>query len=190
MELKSVGVFGDCFEPDKSHPFNFMFDTTAINKLAERPDDVKLLERAGTELAYEFFACRIQHGEVVGMKSDGSFYESFSADDEKSKQMRALMDTLPIRRIPCLAAFVQRGILLDGTSYLADSHGKLYDVFENVFKNDPENIEDAIIVESGIRHNCVIISNDRAMCENTNAIFPGRAMWYTRFIKETQAKLK
>ena len=36
MELKSVGIFGDCFEPDKSHPFNFVLDTTAINKLAER----------------------------------------------------------------------------------------------------------------------------------------------------------
>ena len=189
MELKSVGVFGDCFEPDKSHPFNFVLDTTAINKLAERPEDVKLLKMAGAELAYEFFVCRIQHGEVVGMKSDGSFHKYFSASDEKSKQMRTIIDTLPARRIPCLAAFVQRGILLDGTSYLVDSHGKLYEVFENVFNNNPENIEDAIIVESAIRHNCIVISNDRAMCENTNAVFPGSAMWYTRFIKETQAKL-
>ena len=189
MELKSVGVFGDCFEPDKSHPFNFMFDTTAINKLAERSEDVELLRRAGLELAYEFFMCRIQRGEVIGMKSDGTFHESFSVNNEKSKRMLNIIDTLPIRRIPCLAAFVQRGILLDGTSYLVDSHGKLYDVFQSVFNNDPKNIDDAIIVESGIRHNCVIVSNDRAMCQNTNLCFPGQAIWYERFIKETQAKL-
>lgn len=58
MELKSVGVFGDCFEPDKSHPFNFVLDTTALNKLAEKPGDVELLKKAGSELAYEFFVCR------------------------------------------------------------------------------------------------------------------------------------
>ena len=190
MELKSVGVFGDYCEPDSSHLFNFMFDTTAINKLAERPEDMKLLKRAGAELEYKFFMCRIQRGEVLGMKSDGTFYESFSANDEKSKQMCAIIDTLPIRRIPCLASFVQGGIPLDGSSYFIDSHGKLYDVFKSVFNNDPKNTDDAIIVESGIRHNCVIVSNDRAMCKNTNASFPNRAIWYERFIKETRMKLK
>lgn len=189
MEPKSVGVFGYCFEPNKSHPFNFVLDTTAINKLAERPEDVELLKKAEAELAYEFFVCRIQHGEVVGMKSDRSFRKNFSASDEKSKQVRDIINALPARRIPCLAAFVQCGILLDGTSYLVDSHGKLYEVFKKVFNNDPENTEDAIIVESAIRHNCIVISNDRAMCKNTNAVFPGSAMWYTRFIDETQAKL-
>lgn len=189
MDLKSVGVFGDCFEPDQSHPYNFMFDTTAINKLAEEPGDVKLLERACEELGYEYFRCRMQDGEVIGMKSDGTFHQGFSADDAKSKQMRTIIASLPIRKIPCLAAFVQRGILLDGTSYLVDSHGKFYDVFKSVFNNNQENIEDAIIVESGIRHNCVVISNDWDMCINTNAVFPGRAMWYKRFIQEVQAKL-
>ena len=189
MKLKSVAVFGNCFEPDKFHLFNFMFDTTVINKLAERPEDVKLLKRAGAELAYEFFVCRIQHGEIIGMKSDGSFHKGFSAKDEKSKQMSTIMETLPIRRIPCLAAFVQSGILLDGTKYLTDNYGKLYDVFESVFNNNPVNIDDAIIVESGIRHNCVIVSNDWAMCKNTNAVYPERAIWYERFIKETKKKL-
>lgn len=189
MELKSVGVFGDCFEPDQSHAFNFMFDTTAINKLAERPQDVEILAQASEKFGYEFFRCRIQDGEVIGMKSDGTFHKKFSGQDEKSQRMRTIIETLPIRRIPCLAAFVQRGILLDGTSYLADSSGKRFEVFEKVFNSKPDNIEDAIIVESGIHHNCIIISNDRAMCENTNSVFPGKAMWYDRFIRETIAKM-
>lgn len=189
MELKSTKVFGVCYEPDKSHPYNFMFDTTTINKLAENPEDVKILSEASTKLGYEYFRCRIQDGEVIGMKSDGTFHKDFSSDNEKSQKMQNIILTLPIRKIPCLAAFVQRGILLDGTSYLADSHGKRLDVFERVFNSKPDNIEDAIIVESGIHHNCIIVSNDKAMCDNTRAIFPGKAIWYRRFIDETRSTL-
>ena len=97
--------------------------------------------------------------------------------------------TLPICKIPCLAAFVQRGIPLDGTSYLADRQGKRFDVFERVFNSKADNIEGAIIVESGIHHNCIIISIDKAMCDNTRAIFLCMAIWYKRFIDETKSKL-
>lgn len=189
MELRSIKVFGDCYEPDKYHLHNYMFDTTAINKLVERPDDIELLMKASEELGYEYFRCRIQDGEIIGMKSDGSFHKDFSRDSEKSIKMRETIKTLSIRKIPCLAAFVQRGITLNGTSYLADSSGKRLEVFERVFSANSENIEDAIIVESGIHHNCIIVSNDKAMCDNTRAIFPGKAIWYKRFIGSIKEKL-
>ena len=46
MELESIGLLGDCFKPDATHPFNYMLDTSAINKLAERPEDYKILLKA------------------------------------------------------------------------------------------------------------------------------------------------
>ncbi len=189
MELRSIKVFGDCYEPDKCHLHNYMFDTTAISKLVEQPHDVKLLMRASKELGYEFFRCRIQDGEIIGMKSDGTFHKDFSSDNEKSIKMREIIKTLSIRKIPCLAAFVQRGIMLNGTNYLANSSGKRLEVFERVFSGNSENIEDAIIVESGIHHNCIIVSNDKAMCDNTRVIFPGKAIWYKRFIDNVKEKL-
>ena len=189
MQLKAIGVFGDCYEPDPTHSYNFMFDTTAINKLAERLQDIETLVKAREQLGYEYFRCRIQDGEIVGMKSDGSFHKKFSAQREKSKRMREIIETLPIRKIPSVAALVQGGIPLDGTCYLGSDSGARNEVFKKVFNENPENIEDAIIVESGIRNHCIVISNDRAMCENTNAVFPGKAMWYKRFIRETVEKI-
>ena len=190
MGLRSTRVFGHCYEPDKCHSHNYMFDTTAINKLVERPDDVNILMRASQELGYEYFRCRIQDGEIIGMKSDSSFHKEFSSDSVKSVKMREIIKTLSIRKVPCIAAFVQRGIILNGTSYLADSNGKRLEVFERVFNGNPENIEDAIIVESGIHHNCIIVSNDKAMCDNTRAIFPGKAIWYKRFIDNIKEKTR
>ena len=189
MELKPVGILGDCFEPDQTYAYNFMLDTSAINKLAEKPQDVDTLAQASTKLGYLFFRCRIQDGEVVGMKSDGSFHKNFSGPSKKAQIMQSIIETLPIRKIPCVGALVQGGIPLDGTCYFLEDNGKYHDLFKQVFNENPDNVEDAMIVESGIHHNCTIISNDRAMCENTNAIFPNKAMWYDRFIKETKEKL-
>ena len=65
-----------------------MFNSTAINKLVEHPEDVKILSEASNKLGYEYFRCRIQDGEVIGMKSDRTFYKEFSSDNEKSKKCR------------------------------------------------------------------------------------------------------
>ena len=189
MEKKSKKIFGECYEPDVTHNYNFMLDTTAINKLAENPQDVQILKKASENLGYEYFRCRIQDDEVIGLKSDGSLHKHFSNENDKSKKMRNIVETLDIRKISCLAKFVERGIASKGIDYLKNSNGKLFDVFTKVFNENIDNLEDAIIVESGIRYNCLIISNDKAMCENTNCVFEGRAMWYKKFIEGINLKL-
>lgn len=189
MQRKSVKVFGKCYEPGQTHSYNYMFDTTALNKLAERPQDVQILMQASKLLGYEYFLCRIQEDEIVGQKSDGTFHKKFSEKSPKSLQMRKVIETLSIQKIPCLAKFVQRGIATSDISYLKNSNGKLYDIFESVFSGKIDNLEDAIIVESGMRHNCIVISTDRAMCDKTRSLFPNKAMWYDRFINETKEKI-
>jgi len=47
MELKGpIGLSDDCFEPDSTYLLNCMLDTSAINKLAERPEDLRLVTLA------------------------------------------------------------------------------------------------------------------------------------------------
>ena len=50
MELEPIGMSGVCFKPDATHPHNYMLDTSAINKLAERPEDLEVLKLAKEHL--------------------------------------------------------------------------------------------------------------------------------------------
>lgn len=186
MELKGpIGLSTDCFEPDPTYTLNFMLDTSAINKLAERPGDLKLVTLAKKQLGYIYFRNLIQDREIIGMKSDGSFYDMGLKMQSKSHLMREIIETLPIIRIPYMATLMRGAWIGDGTCHLLEDEGKLNEVFKKVH----DNYEDAIIIESAMRYNCVTISNDRAMCENTNAVFPGKAMWYKKFIEEIMIKL-
>lgn len=166
-----------------------MLDTSAINKLAERPEDLRLATLAKEQLGYIYFRNLIQDREIIGMKSDGTFYKMGSKMQNKSRLMREIIETLPIVRIPYMATLMRGAWILDGTCHLLEDEGKLNEVFKKVFNNNHDNYEDAIIIESAIRYNCFTISNDRAMCENTNTVFPGKALWYKKFIEEIKAKL-
>lgn len=189
LKLKGpVGLSTDCFEPNPSYSLNFMLDTSAINKLAERPEDLKMVAFAKEKLGYVYFRNHIQDREIIGMKSDGTFHNANSFLPEKSAQMRNIIDTLPIVRIPNMAVLMLGAWSLNGTCHLL-GEGKIGEVFYKVFNNNQDNLEDAVIVESGIRFNCVIISNDRAMCKSTNAVFPQRALWYKKFIEGIKEKL-
>ena len=190
MELESIGLLGDCFKPDATHPHNYMLDTSAINKLAEHPEDLKLLKLAKERLGFVYFRNLIQDREVIGMKSDGSFHASASKMTKKSETMIGIINDLPIIRVPYMATLMQNAWILDGTCHILEDNGCFNDVFERVFDNNYDNCEDAVIVESAMRFNCIVISNDRAMCENTNTIFPRRAMWYKRFIENTKQQLQ
>lgn len=191
MELKDlIGLSTDCFEPDPTYSLNFMLDTSAINKLAERPEDLRLVTLAKEKLGYVYFRNLIQDREIIGMKSDGSFYDMEPKMQNKSRLMREIIETLPIIRIPYMATLMKNAWVLDGTCHLLEGEGKLNEVFKKVFNNNYDNYEDAVIIESAIRYNCVTILNDRAMCKNTNAVFPGKALWYKKFIEEIKAKLK
>lgn len=191
MELRGpIGLSTDCFEPDLTYPLNFMLDTSAINKLAEQPEHLRLVALAKEKLGYIYFRNLIQDREIIGMKSDGTFYEMGPKMQSKSRLMRDIIETLPIVRIPYMATLMRNAWILDGTCHLLEDNGKLNEVFKSVFNNNHDNYEDAVIIESAIRYNCVTISNDRAMCENTNAVFPGKALWYNKFIEGIKAKLK
>lgn len=48
---------------------------------------------------------------------------------------------------------MERGISQSDIGYLKNSYGKFYDVFRKVFDENIDNLEDAIIVESGIHYN-------------------------------------
>ena len=191
MELKGpIGSSTDCYEPDSTYPLNFMLDTSAINKLAERPEDLKLAVLAKEQLGYMYFRNLIQDREISGIKSDGSFYDLKPKARGKSRLMREIIETLPIIRIPYMATLMRNAWILDGTCHLLEEdEEKLNEVFESVLNNNHDNLEDAVIIESAIRYNCITISNDREMCENTNAVFPGRALWYKKFVEEIKVKL-
>lgn len=190
MELKGpIGLSTDCFEPDPTYSLNFMLDTSAINKLAERSEDLRLVALAKEQLGYVYFRNLIQDREIIGMKSDGSFHSMGPNMESKFYLMREIIKTLPIIRIPHMATGMRGAWIGDGTCHLLEDEGKLNEVFKKVFNNNPDNHEDAVIIESAIRYNCVTISNDRAMCEHTNAVFPGRALWYKKFIEGIKANL-
>jgi len=190
MQLKGpIGLSTDCFEPDPTYSLNFMLDTSAINKLAERPEDLRLVKLAKEQLGYTYFRNLIQDREIIGMKSDGSFHNMSSQARNKSRLMREIIETLPIIRIPYMASLMRNTWILDRTCHILEDEGDLNKVFKKVFNNNHDNYEDAVIIESAIRYNCVTISNDRAMCENTNAVFPRKVLWYKKFIDELKAKL-
>ena len=189
MHKKAKKIFGECYEPELTHKYNYMFDTTTINKLVERPQDIEILFEAGKRLGYEYFRCRIQDDEICGLKSDGTCHKRYTGQELKIRKMHEVIDRLSIQKVPCLAKFVERGIALSDINYLKDSSGKFYDVFSKVFDEKVDNLEDAIIVEAGMRYNCVVVSNDRRMCENTRKVFPDKAIWYHKFIEETKNNL-
>lgn len=190
MELKGpIGSSTDCFEPDPTYSLNFMLDTSAINKLAERPEDLKLVMLAKEKLGYVYFRNLIQDREIIAMKSDGTFHATAPSFQNKVQIMHNIIEALPIIRIPYMATLMCNAWIGDGTCHLLEDEGELNQVFKKVFNSDPDNYEDAVIIESAIRYNCVTISNDRAMCENTNAVFPRRALWYKKFIEEIKASL-
>ena len=191
VELKCpLGLSDDCFEPDPTYALNFMLDTSAINKLAEKPEDLKLVTLAKKQLGYVYFRNHIQDREIVGMKSDGSFYEMKPNMPKKSRLMNEIIETLPIIRIPHMATLMHNAFILDGTCHELEDEGKINEVFCKVFNGNQDNYEDAVIIESAVRYNCITVSNDRDMCVNTNAVFPGKALWYKKFIEEIKVKLE
>ncbi|RKJ45953.1 hypothetical protein D7X98_06585 [bacterium 1XD8-76] len=190
VELKGpIGLSNDCFEPDPTYDLNFMLDTSAINKLAENPEDLKLVTLAKKQLGYIYFRNLIQDREIVGMKSDGSFHKMDLNGQKKSQFMGEIINTLPIIRVPYMATLMHNAFILDGTCYEFEDEGKTNEVFCKVFNENPDNFEDAVIIESAIQYNCITISNDRDMCVNTNSVFPGKAMWYKKFIEGIKEKL-
>lgn len=184
MELKGpLGLSNDCFEPDLTYPLNFMLDTSAINKLVESADDYKLVAMAKDKLGYMYFRTLIEDREIIGMKADGTFHKNYAKLQSKALKMQQIIRDLPIVRVPHMANLMRNSWILDGTCHVLEVDGKIKEVFDKVFNKNPDNYEDAVIIESAIRFNCVTVSNDKAMCENTNKVFPGRAMWYKKFIE-------
>jgi len=189
MKLESIGLSGNCFKPDAAHPFNYMLDTSAINKLAERPEDLELLVLAKEHLGYVYFRNLIQDREIIGMKSDGSISENASKMGEKSKIMKQIIEDLPIIRVPYMATLMRGAWILDGTCHLLEGEGVFNEVFTKVFNRNPKHKEDAVIVESAMRFNCKLITHDGRMCKRTNSVFPSRAIKYEDFIDNIKHQL-
>jgi len=190
MKLEPIGLLGDCFKPDQSHPYNFMLDTSAINKLAERPKDLNLLALAKEHLQYIYFRNLIQDREINGIKSDGSCCEITSEMAEKSKAMRRIIDDLPIIRIPHMATLMRNAWILDGTCHILEDEGTYKEVFTKVFNSNPKHREDAVIIESAMRFNCILVTHDARMCKKTNSVFPARAIKYEEFVDNIRTQLQ
>ena len=165
-----------------------MLDTSAINRLAERPEDLMLVTLAKERLGYMYFLNHMQDREIAGIKSDGSFYDMGPKMQSKFRLMRDIIETLPIITIPHMATLMHNAWILDGSCHVLEE-GDAGKAFDKVLNNKIDNLEDAVIIESAIRFHCITVSNDRDMCKNTNAVFPGKAIWYKKFIEQIKASL-
>lgn len=173
----------ECVRPFAENPYNFVFDTNNINRLAVDTVAINNCISAMKE-GYCFYITDVQQREFMGWPDRKGTYSDPKSwhPSENYKQIYSLIDRLNIQYISCVALLLEGFWTLDGSMRILDDEGSLYEMFQSIHNKNRSHLRDATIAEATIYNHCKLVTNDKRLRNKMNLFFPGTAITYKDFI--------
>lgn len=189
-------------EPDSDCKYNFLFDTTVFNRLAEHSDWLSIIEQS-LNLGFHYYKTANQDDELSGrgaktydincishVKISDSFRAKMLIFDEIKK-------CLEIKRLSSIANLMSNHWLGDGTYRILDDTSKVGIMTKEIFLFNEELRKqkpfaqhyDAMSAEAAMYHNCFLVSDDGDLRDIVNKYFPQRAMSTQELVELVQSLL-
>ena len=155
----------------------FMFDTSALNQIINKPDDEMLIYQTKLN-GFEYYFTEIQGFEAGNNIS--------KLRDETNSDLVKRSDAEYVGQIATLRHNKWR---LDGTfTLVSKSEQGAALLFSDILNNnDYQYYNDAMIAMCGIVYGCTIVTNDKRLYKKINKHFPDRAINYASFISFIKA---
>lgn len=165
----------------------FMFDTSALNRIARDPDDEILIYRSKS-FGFEYYFSEIQVDEILKSvyRHNGNVPDNLVERDRVDFMSRLLKIVIKLQTkyVGQIATLRPNCWVLDGTfDILPDGEDTAANVFEDILNgNDRQHYDDAMIGMVSLSHGCVLVVNDRRFFNKVNRGELGRAITYEEFI--------
>lgn len=170
----------------------FMFDTSALNRIARDLKDENLIYRSKS-FGFEYYFSEIQVYEVLKSvyRHNVDVPENLVERDRVDFMSRLLKIIIKLQTqyVGQIATLRPNRWLLDGTfDIFPDDENTAANVFEDILNsNDRQHYNDAMIGMVAFVHGCVLVVNDRRFFNKVNKGEPGRAITYENFIAHISA---
>ena len=177
--------------PNKNNPNNYMFDTSAYNRIEKNIDcDLPLLEKS-LELGYRYYLTDLQAEELAGIR----FSRSGAIDNKdlnvtrKIDNFMLIKSKLSIKRTLQQMTFYPNRAKLDGSMFIPMEDTDEIKLYMSILGDNYKHYEDANISTSAMVCNCILVTTDKRMYKKTVKMFPARVLEYGEFIIKIQEKL-
>ena len=184
-----MNTLNDVKVPDKENIYNFLFDTTVFNRLAEHEDWLILLEKS-LRLGFQYYKTVSQDYELDGRGAKTypeniSSKKTFSKDFiEKMKQFDIIKERLQIQCVSSCATLMHNHFILDGTMRLPDDNAEETHMVKSILgfneklrkKHPFAQYYDMLTAEAAIVNKCVLVSDDTDLRNLVNEDFPAQAI--------------
>ena len=164
----------------------FMLDTAAYNKFFNNP---KYLDLAAISLEYGFsyYKTEPQTWELKGFGAkvyDKECKPVYYNRNATLPDFDLIDSKLNVKYVSCAVNLMQYHTLLDGSAHFISEQSKSGKMFEEILKFDPKTRRkrpfaqhyDALIAESTIYNDCILVTNDANLINLVNKHFNNRAI--------------
>jgi len=197
--MRENDLLNDTSIPDPNNPHNYMLDTSAFNKLADKYSDLELFIRSKS-FGFMYYKTANQDYELGGIGANvydenclPTYYKKSEALERKRPLFYEIQEKLEIKRVSSVASLMINHWILDGTYRIWDDHsveGKLMQKILD-FKQDSKKRKkrpfsqnyDAMIAEAALYNDCILVTNDSDLRNMVNEDFLGRAIDYDELIR-------
>ncbi len=170
----------------------FMFDTSALNQIINKPDDEMLIYQTKLN-GFEYYFTEIQGFEagnnISKLRDETNSDLVKRSDAELAVELLKLINKLQTKYVGQIATLRHNKWRLDGTfTLVSKSEQGAALLFSDILNNnDYQYYNDAMIAMCGIVYGCTIVTNDKRLYKKINKHFPDRAINYASFISFIKA---
>ena len=168
---------------------NYMLDTVAYNRLLENSEWLDLAVTS-LEYGYSYYKTSTQDFELHGLGAkvyDENCNPIHYKKDTVLPNFQIVDEKLKVEYVSCGASLMKYHTLLDESAYPIDADTLEGKMFQKILTLDSKTRKkrpfaqhhDALIAESAMHNNCILITNDGALKDTVNDYFPNRAITIT-----------
>lgn len=180
-------TLGDIVRLDLNNLNNYMFDTTAYNKVAEyKATDLPILKNS-LKLGYRYYTTYLQYRELAGMrvnKTNDGYDDRSEKVGYKQNDFKEIQEELSIERLAHQASFYYRAWSLDGSCFLPIENSDEIKLFQSILNNNTNHFEDANIAASAMTWRCMLVTADGRQFKETKKLFPNNVILYSDLINK------
>lgn len=195
----------DFENPNPQNSHNYLLDTTAFNRLADRKDWLYIAEKS-LPLGFRYYKTSNQNFELHGLgakvyTADTFIPLDFKISDELKKKLPIFADIqarLNIKRVSSIASLMDNHWVLDGTYRILDGKSavgkmtvKILNANEKLRERHPfAQHYDAMTAEAAIYNHCYLVTDDSKLKKLVVEDFPSRAITTAELVERIEAIAK
>lgn len=173
--------------PKADYSLNYMLDTCALNSIADSKEHTKLIGNS-ILYGYRYYKTDVQERELNGVPDRTLEYEKADAWKltDRAKIAKTVLVEIKAERVSCVAAFLHNFFVLDGSMRLCpdEGTGPIANMMQEIHNQNIHHMRDAMIAESAIYNNCILVTADKRLYKKVKKYFPQNVINYYDFIDE------